>query len=655
MAYGVKYRLDFRDDRGYLRRVDILKNNYTGGVNPWYGTDNPVEIEWATDDDEYSPIIGSFCRLNLMVTDSVYYENFFEYDEREYQIKVYFEDGAGGWNLYWMGFVTNDLYSEFIGTTPYSIQIVANDGLGTLKGKETFIANQNLGGGVWIAVATLFKIIYEILFQTGLNFDIYISNDIRKADDSVWKNIFADVSIESYQLFKSGYTVLNSHEGLSAILRAFNCRIFQSQGKWVIANNSSYGEQRVLDYIQANQGASESTILGVKQGYLNAGEENIKYWKYNYQGTEIASETINKLATIPTTFQQVGNSLYKRVKRPYKKVTLNIDTSQEYELERNNFANGSFELVGNGWTDYTGNLTFDGFSKSGQRGAKFPDVSGSSQTTLALNYGYGFDAIKVPVLKMSVYFENSSYPNELTSGFNYSIGWQVTKVSIFGGSTYYWDNTNSIWTLTSTWNNFTTNQTNQFVDFSQEIGECGGFFSTEVNIAVPFFSLVGHQNTHIDNVFIERPDSENTKFKTKQVNRYQSTNNVSELYVNDNLIFENNVFSTTASIYGSDYKKYKRVQDSTGKKIEEIVSQQILNDFRNYLEIYEGSFTTKSASNMIDLTNKIWLKMSTWTESDSGIVNKLKVNLKRNQYDIGFYIPHNYTDVANTYYENYEK
>ena len=64
MAYGVKFRLEFSDNNLKGKKIEILKNNYSGSVLDLTGTSNPVIIEWNQDDDFYNSIIGSTCTLN---------------------------------------------------------------------------------------------------------------------------------------------------------------------------------------------------------------------------------------------------------------------------------------------------------------------------------------------------------------------------------------------------------------------------------------------------------------------------------------------------------------------------------------------------------------------------------------------------------------
>ena len=59
MAYGVKYRLEFSDDLENVKKIEILKKNYTAAVNDLVGGADPCVISWQGDDNFYSPIKGS--------------------------------------------------------------------------------------------------------------------------------------------------------------------------------------------------------------------------------------------------------------------------------------------------------------------------------------------------------------------------------------------------------------------------------------------------------------------------------------------------------------------------------------------------------------------------------------------------------------------
>lgn len=165
------------------------------------GTDEPVVIEWKADDDFYEPLIGSQCQLNLWVTDDVTYDQFYLYDEREYSVKVYYESAPNVYTVYWNGWIANDVYSEAITTTPYQLSINANDGLGSLESYDSWFPP------VGEANPTLWKFIHKNLLNIGLDFEIWISNDIRIYSESIWNNVFDDVTIYKEGVFQDNYII----------------------------------------------------------------------------------------------------------------------------------------------------------------------------------------------------------------------------------------------------------------------------------------------------------------------------------------------------------------------------------------------------------------------------------------------------------------
>ena len=288
MAYGVKFELFFSDLEDRQIKVEILKKDYlnvdggeTETIFPLIGTENPVQITWESDDDIYSPIIGSRCKLNLYATTLTQYDEFYKADEREYKIKVYYYNSYGDgawedekskweltdvnwdakagsalwWDSYWEGFIVVDRYQEMVTTTPFPLTFEAIDGLGTLSGFDApnpFKLNSLadlISGDERITTdgeKSLFFYITEILKKTGHQFDIYIANDTRKVGGATNDTIFHDILVnEIAMLNPNKFTYRTAKELLERILKATNSRIFQSYGKWYIVNNSSLIDNRI--------------------------------------------------------------------------------------------------------------------------------------------------------------------------------------------------------------------------------------------------------------------------------------------------------------------------------------------------------------------------------------------------------------------------
>lgn len=241
MAYGVKYRLEFSDILGYLKKVEILKKDYTGEVLPMVGSGEPVVVKWNTKDEFYTSIVGSSCNLNLMVTDTVQYDDFYKFNEREYQVKVSYSetipetyesriaddggmfesiecissilpdhykistfyennvnnDGGGVeslsciaknindervtiWKDYWIGWLVVDRFKEKMTAPPYAVSFNAFDGLGTLGEYDAPVsADDFIDSG---NTTTDILRIADILQNLELELDIVCSNDLTFAE-----------------------------------------------------------------------------------------------------------------------------------------------------------------------------------------------------------------------------------------------------------------------------------------------------------------------------------------------------------------------------------------------------------------------------------------------------------------------------------------
>jgi hypothetical protein len=273
-TYGVKYELFFQDVEERRLKVEILKKGYTGSVSELVGTDNPVEIIWSGDDDIYSPIIGSRCKLNLFATDDTNYEDFFRGDEREYKVKVLrygttgnfieaegaewqtvdaiWDEVTGGQLFYqpiWEGFMVIDRFKEQMVSKPYPITIEAVDGLGTLDGFDApFDDSDNT------TTSDLFYYLKEILLLTGHEHRIYISNDTRKDGGATNDTIFHDIVVDKYALFTKNLTFRTAKDVLKQILRITNSRIYHSLARWYIVNNSSLIDTRIDQLAEAPSG-----------------------------------------------------------------------------------------------------------------------------------------------------------------------------------------------------------------------------------------------------------------------------------------------------------------------------------------------------------------------------------------------------------------
>lgn len=645
MAYGVKYRLTFDDVRGIKKRIDILKKDYSGSILPMVCTGNPVEIEWKSDDDVYEPLIGSSCTINLMVTDSVSYDNFYEYDEREYQVKIYFESSENTFSLYWMGYMTNDMYTEAMTTTPYTFSIKAIDGLGTLNAFDSWMP------GTDVYEATLWEFIWHNLTYLDLGFDIWISNDIRIFDQSAWKNVFTDVTVNKSTYFHKSYVIDDAKTVISSILKGFNCRIFQAYGRWIIANASSYGDERIIEGVQAGT-YTGSGILTAKQGFLNGGSENIKFYIYNSSGVETGNLTDNFIRIAPDYFALVGNDLVRKLDRPVKRYQEIVDISQK-NLDLNENASFEFALV-EGWQMPFGTGSIDNNPFAGRRAFVFSEYTTTlGSYTRKLYSDNVANAVKGEQYQVLI----SVNLNSASGGANGArLPWYMRVLQ--SGNYYYWSEVNKAWGTSGSivWNEFKLDAKGEWEALKATAGELTVDGTIDIGFGIPYIDAAGSfVDTHIDNFAVRNIDKEINNYNEVLFIREQTSSQITTDVMEHEGIKQANIGD---GIFWGQFKNqpaFKRCNDTTPKTIEQIVTQQRLNDHRTYSKSYEGTLYGNFGYLVMTLQNKIYFKWANYQESDSCIIDSMKYNVKANTYDVLCHVPNNYTDVDSTFRVSYQE
>ena len=639
MAYGVKYRLNFADIFGKKRRLEILKKDYSGSVLPLYSNGEPVVISTNTDNDFYEPIIGSECTINLLVTDTVTYDNFYEYDEREYQVKVWYESSAGSYSLYWQGWISNDVYQQAMISTPYTLTINANDGLGTLGGFNTYFPTSS-------PECTLWELLYKNLQNIGLEQNISISNDIRLSYEISWKNVFIGISIKKQGVFHDNYILNDAKTMIRSILMANNCKIFQSNGHLTIVNCSSYGDQRIIAGVQAGTyyGAG---ILSAKQGFLNSGSEEIKFYTYNYLGNEIGNSTTNLLKSVKLNLTPVDQSLFKEIRRPLKKYEQIVDITQQ-KIDLND--NASFEFDMENWSVVAGAYSIDSTPFAGLKNFRFTDfVSTDGLFDEKLHSTYIGS-----IVKGNKYDFICSVRCDTASTI-VKVPWYVRYYDVDTGNYIYWVDNNGSWSANALilWNSETLERKNKYVQIKSSPNNPPSSGDLEIGIGIPYINGVSVV-TFIDNLAIRNND-EGIVYQSINFNRtIVSTIKNSDVLTHENITVANTTIETFLGAFiGSPV--FKRCNDSTGITMEEIVTQQRLNDFRLFSVAYDGSFVNNDNYKVVTMANKIWINFSNFQESDSAIIDSLSYSVKSGKYQIRCHIPNNYTDVNSTFIASFQE
>ena len=718
MAYGVKYRLEFSDVLGNGKKVEIFKKNYTGDVLPMIGSNNPVEIQWQSPENFYKPIIGSKCTLSLLVTDSVTYDDFYKFDEREYKVVVSYAksqgeiyadrveaDGGtietfecidnsinsfesiseyyqnrvevdGGeietlscvsnnisdnnfyrWGSYWTGFLVVDRYREKMTTPPFGITINAFDGLGTLSNFTGPITYNNNNDPTQNLKNNLTRVV-EILNNLDLDFDIYISNDLKQFSAINP----SDREFEQYFLYGFGYDEMASNFGLLTakqqlewLLQNYNLRIYQSFSRWYIVESTN-----IFDNFVKNELFNEVQSTGVvptgirnritsKLNYTK--KEFIDFRKYDKDGASLGTERLPVLYDNNNELKAINNDL----SRDYLQPVSQYATEGVFYKTKTSYYNAGFEYGSYGYVIH--NLPFasnppaaeiatDEISSNGRRSMKFIDLvpTGVAQvqtfsfTTPAFNpQNLKFNDF---TFKVKYYIKLlSSQSSSASSTFNYQLS--TTNAS----GLQCWNASEKKFQSGAYINEITNSNVNVFINHSTTLSNEGLSINpsdTSQTIVVDIYNTTcsdaDYSTTYFDNLEIEQkktvPDTDDQNFISRLTAQGLKTTQKSIKRKPD----LSPLFYRSREHFGV-YNGTNLWRGGTA-----IHNQNLVNDFRDFVRRYNGTFRNLKVQ-PLSMHNKIWFYWSGLeAEPQTAIVDNIKYIVKNAEFIVKSHIPNDDDD-----------
>lgn len=686
MAYGVKYRLEFSDVLERGKKVEILKKDYTGSVLPMVGTQSPVVIQWQASDDFYRPIIGSKCTLNLMVTDTVAYDDFYKFDEREYKVVVSYikEDSEGyadrvmadggtieslncvnsilnnatsGYETYWSGFLVVDRFIEKLQPKPFNVSFNAFDGLGTLDNFEAPLStNYTPSSPVYLSDA---ERISTILAHLDLDLDLCFINDISavKIAGNPTNRYFPNtVSISpGFNELVNGYEIPNSKNQLEDLLKTYNMRIYQSNNKWYIVEatnvfdvdvkNSIYNQLQNTGVVPTNIRQQITNVLNIKNN------EDLRVYNYNSSGVFQSETKESFLKKVPLNLTPLKKNLTKEFIQPLASVkTESIDANFTQAGFNAGFEYGlSGYTILNNYAEIATNEVVAQGNKSMKLSSAAPLTSQSncfSPDDIAIG-----DFEKIVNYKLNCkYFIKCNIQDNATAP-PASIQFRI-RIELQGspGNYHEWNFDDKIWVYQTLQNNSITHtEFNQFetlkIDFTKE-----GI--TWVNASATVLSII-IQNTTTQNTFYETTYFDNLEVLNTELEAASSLSLVSVL--NDgNFNTYKKEFKRYNTVFTNRIDAFVRSRDNYGtfqaankfKTLYDLQNQNIANDYREFVLRYEGSFRNLDIKPLA-FSNKIWFN---WSATDydlqTSIIDRMTYNVKNAEYKIKAHIPNNDDDVT---------
>ena len=238
MAYATKYTSQFYDLSGNSYTVNLKKNLYSGSsTNLNYYQVSPLMLKYFGDRDDKTIVNNSECTFSFYYTSGDTTSELLEIDNwNDWQLEL-----KKGSNLYWLGYVRPDnVNARFIGN--YFISLSATDALQNLK----YIAFPS-GYTNTTSKTNAINVIKTALEQTGLSLDIesQLNTYERHLMASGSSSLGVILNRRRFETQKDGrYFNLNCYQVLEYVLKPFQSKIFQSNGKWVITNQNEINSKR---------------------------------------------------------------------------------------------------------------------------------------------------------------------------------------------------------------------------------------------------------------------------------------------------------------------------------------------------------------------------------------------------------------------------
>ena len=224
MAWGTKYRIEFKDILGLDWKILIQEEPDPGSIIDLVATGDPLHFDLLSDSDEFNdPIRPSKAIFNVWSTTDFMLTSLYSDEDFKYKVIIY--KGAAGTDVYWTGFIVTGEYSEPYDCTPYPVQITAVDGLNYLKNilyddAGTYYNGRELESKIIMDILTKIQITgfteYVNLYEVEMDIT---------SDDSPMDQLKIDVDI---------FQDMNCYEVLFHILKKYNAVIRQVEGQIVI-------------------------------------------------------------------------------------------------------------------------------------------------------------------------------------------------------------------------------------------------------------------------------------------------------------------------------------------------------------------------------------------------------------------------------------
>lgn len=426
------------------------------------------------------------------------------------------------------------------------------------------------------------------------------------------------------------------------------------------------------------------------------GEELITYKVYDKDGSYIETFNENVLLEAPTVLRPIDNSMTTEYLRPLKRVTVQIPLKERnFTTEDPTFKYGGYRWVLDSNVNVVSNTSLATNINSNIKGKR--SLTGD-YCLLDNNSAFKMEAptaVKirdnlVQSVKTDWDYGKVSSSNDFEVGFSYYVGndndtadyYFATVVRVIKNDEsgqYYFHYGNNQWEDFSSVSPDTAElpylhfsdrvkntKCNQWNNYSKVFPPIDDENNFENKIEFLIYSIAyntvddtnDHQAVLYDNIYVanhleygDNVIAERTQSSSRTITGLYEVENVPISNELNNTVYDN-------GIAGSFYSRHDGT--SNGGSLEELITQEYINDYRNFLIKYEGSFYNNNPLPIpVSMHNKIWFNFiygsgDNYIDPCSCYIDSMEYDIKANQYSVTLHLPNQDDNVASDFRITYD-
>ena len=220
MAYNTILQFEYKDINEVDTIVRVKQLDYAGAVTTRDYVSAGAKFAWGDSSNNVPVIYGSQCTVYVDSESDYEFLYLFSSNARKHLVEV-----TKGGQLFWIGFIEPDSWSEPLVTAPYPVEFTAYDGLGMLDNIDFVDAN----GDTYTGTMTMIALIQQLLGNIGITLKLNTATDFKEEQQAAGTNYF-----EVHKVNLEAFEGMTCFEVLEQLLEGH--RIQQRNGEWWITS-----------------------------------------------------------------------------------------------------------------------------------------------------------------------------------------------------------------------------------------------------------------------------------------------------------------------------------------------------------------------------------------------------------------------------------